>query len=348
MAELRPRALHLELSAYPEDAIERLESVVELTDGEALDAGAVPAALAEGRYTVLFVRLGITLTADDVAAAPDLRLVVTPTTGLDHLDVDGLRERGIRVISLRDARTAITSVHATAEHTFALLLACVRRLPQAHQDVAAGNWRRTAFLGTELAGRTLGIIGHGRLGRRVAGYGAAFGMTVIVHDQDPEALIDLPPGVTAAPWEAVLAGSDVVSLHLPLNDGTRHWLDASRISMLRDGAIVVNTARGELIDEVALSEALESRRLGGVAVDVVADDASWGERVGVSPLLDLVGTDANLIVTPHIGGWARDAVAATRRIVSELAVRAMGDPAEGGGFEPPRAVKPNTDSSRAP
>ena len=341
----RHRVLHLELDAYPEDAIALLEQTFDVVDGSGLSALDLPAALREGGHTVLFVRLGTSVTAAMIADAPALRLVVTPTTGLDHLDVDGLAAAGVRVLSLRDARSAITGVHATAELTWALLLACLRRLPEAVADVAAGNWRRQRFLGTELAGRTIGIVGHGRLGRRVAGYARAFGMTVLVHDVAEDALADLDAGTHAVDASTLLQNADVVSLHLPLDAQTRHWLDAERIALLRHGAVVINTARGELVDEVALADALRDGRIGGVAVDVLADDARWGSRTESSPLLRLIDEGVNLIVTPHIGGWARDAVATTRRIVTGLAIDAM---AEGGGFEPPRDLTPNTDSSRAP
>ncbi len=350
---LRPRALHLELSAYPEDALDRLEAAFDLVDGSTLDPSELGDALREGRYAVLFVRLGTPVTRATIADAPDLQLVVTPTTGLDHLDVEGLRSAGVQVLSLRDARTDILSVHATAEHTWALLLACVRHLPRAHADVTQGRWRRVPYLGTELAGRTLGIVGHGRLGRRVAGYARAFGMEVLVHDIDAAALRDLE-GARAVGPEELLGASDVVSLHLPLDASTAGWLSAERIALLRPGTVVVNTARGELVDESALAAALSSGHLGGAAVDVVADDSSWGETwgeaTGASPLLALLGTDANLVVTPHIGGWARDAVATTRRLVTGLAIAAVAGAAvaEGGGFEPPRDLTPNTDSSRAP
>jgi len=323
----RPRALHLELSAYPEDALEQLMDAFELTDGGDLRPDELGDALRDGGHEVLFVRLGTTVSRATVAGASALRLVVTPTTGLDHLDVEGLQDAGVRVLSLRDARTGILSVHATAEHTWALLLATVRHLPAAQADVTRGAWRRAPYLGTELAGRTIGIVGHGRLGRRVAGYARAFGMQVLVHDTDPAALADVAahaPGTRAVDAETLLRDSDVVSLHLPLAGDTHGWLSAERIALLREGAFVVNTARGEVVDEVALAGALTSGRIAGVGIDVVADDANWVDRAGDSPLLALLGTDANVVVTPHIGGWARDAVATTRRLVTTLAIDAAG------------------------
>ena len=323
MRDPRLSALHLELDAYPQDAVERLRAAMDVTDGSGLGGDEVGRALAEDGYDIVFVRLGVRIDAGVVEAAPSLRLVVTPTTGLDHLDIEALTAAGVRIISLRDAREAIAPVHATAEHTFALLLACIRGIPAAHHDVAAGAWRRKRFLGTELAGRTIGIVGHGRLGRRVASYALAFDMSVLVHDVAQTSLTDLPEGVTITDADDLLRTADVVSLHLPLDASTRGWLDSRRVARLKDGAVVVNTARGELVDEAALARSLGEGRLGGVAVDVIDDDANWGESVGESPLLELLPTGANLVVTPHIGGWARDAVARTRSIVTDLVIEGL-------------------------
>lgn len=322
----RRRALHLEYYAYPTDAQRQLDEAFELTDGSHLSSTDLADALIQGSYEVLFVRLGTTVTHATVANAPNLRLLVTPTTGLDHLDLDGLNAQGIRVLSLRDARTEIVGVHATAEHTWALLLATVRHIPSAQEDVAQGNWRRRPFLGTELAGRTIGIIGYGRLGRRVASYAHAFGMRILAHDTDPAALADLAHDASAVDPTTLLRSSDVISIHLPLNDQTRGWLSAERIGLLRHHTFVINTSRGEIIDENALADALASGRIAGVGVDVVANDANWTEVVGDSPLLAIQGTDVNLVITPHIGGWARDAVSTTRRLVTKLAIKAIGAP----------------------
>lgn len=316
----RPLALHLEHEAWPDDALALLDARFDVVRADAEDEAGVEALLAERPYEVLFTRLGLAIDATTVAACPTLRLVATPTTGLDHLDVAGLAARDVAVVSLRDARERIVDVTATAEHTWALLLACVRHLPAAAADVADGGWHRRRFLGRELAGRTLGIVGHGRLGRRVAGYGRAFGMEVLVTDVDPAALVDLAEGVRATDPDELLRLADVVSLHLPLSDATRGWLSAERIARLRPGAVVVNTARGELVDDRALAAALEAGRLGGVALDVVADDGRWGERVEDATLTRLVATRDDVVVTPHVGGWAVDAVATTRRLVAGLVV----------------------------
>ena len=194
----------------------------------------------------------------------------------------------------------------------------MRRIPSAALHVTEGGWDRRQFLGTELAGRTMGIVGYGRLGKRVAQYAAALEMNVLAHNNDLAAFREAPPGLVVADPEVLLSSSDVVSLHLPLTNETHRWLDSSRIRLLRHGAIVVNTARGELIDESELAGALTRGHVSGIAVDVVANDSNWGSAQGVSPLLDLARAGKNVVITPHIGGWASDAVAFTRNLVTEL------------------------------
>lgn len=316
----RLSALHLETDAYPADALTRLNEVLDLADGSLISSSDIAHELSSGDYAVVFVRLGVSLSASDVARAPNLRLVVTPTTGLDHIDVEGLASLGVDVLSLQDVKQQILNVYATAEHTLGLVLAMMRRIPSAALHVAEGGWDRRLFLGTELAGRTMGIVGYGRLGKRVAQYAAALDMNVLAHDNDPAAFQAAPPEVVVADPEVLLSNSDVVSLHLPLTRETHQWLDSSRIQMLRRGAIVVNTARGELIDERALAEALVQGNVSGIAVDVVANDSSWGFAQGLSPLLNLARAGKNVVITPHIGGWASDAVAFTRNLVTELVI----------------------------
>jgi D-3-phosphoglycerate dehydrogenase len=195
--------------------------------------------------------------------------------------------------------------------------------------VLDGRWQRDDLVGTELRGRSLGIIGYGRLGRMVAGYGVAFGMEVLVHDHDPVQLARAPGGVRAADLDDLLASVDVVSLHLPLDDSTRGFLDATRLRTMKAGARIVNTARGELIDEVALIEALRSGHLAGIAADVVADDSVWPGAVPAGqPLVELARQRPDIVITPHIGGYGTDAIATTRQYIAEqFALRVAQDAA---------------------
>jgi D-3-phosphoglycerate dehydrogenase len=260
----------------------------------------------------LILRLGLAADARVFDAAPDLRWLLTPTTGLDHIDCDAAAVRGVEVLSLRGHTDFLETIDATAEHTWALLLALCRKLPAAYESVQRGQWDRAPFLGTELAGRTLGVIGHGRLGRKVAGYGRAFGMRVIVHDIDEQARAGLPPGA-AVTLSVLLREADVITLHVHLDARTRGMLGPAEFAAMKQGALIVNTARGELIDDDALVACLRRGQVAGAAVDVVADDSRWNGTVPAGqPLLEYARTATNVVVTPHLGGYAVDAVRCTR------------------------------------
>ncbi|MEW5914171.1 MAG: NAD(P)-dependent oxidoreductase [Thermodesulfobacteriota bacterium] len=258
-------------------------------------------------FQVLIVRLGHQIDAQVMDSAPDLRCILTATTGLDHIDLEQARGRGLTVLSLQGEWEFLESVSATAEHTWGLLLALVRRIPAAFAAVRAGRWDRDAFKGRELMDRRLGCVGLGRLGRKVAGYGLAFGMSVAAYDPDPIKWVE---GVQRADsLEELLAMSDVLSLHPSLNEQTRGMIGARELALLPEGAVLLNTARGGLIDEAALLAALISGRLAGAALDVLA--AETGKGLPESPLLAYAQEHDNLIITPHLAGATRESMAKT-------------------------------------
>jgi D-3-phosphoglycerate dehydrogenase len=323
------RALHVEPARYDEDVRVLIEAVAAVDYVECSGQPELLAAIAAAPYDALFVRLGLAVDAAVLEAAPTLKWVVTPTTGLDHVDLGEAERRGVEVISLRGETAFLETISSTAEHTWALLLALCRRLPAAHGDVIHGHWRREPFLARELSGRTLGVVGCGRLGRMVAGFGLAFAMKVLVHDHNPENLARAPAGVEPVGLDQLLDTSDVVSLHLPLNESTRGFLSAERLARMRPGALLLNTARGELVDEAALLDALRSGRLAGAALDVLSGDSRWNGRVPDGhPLVAYARESAqyNLVLSPHVGGYGRTALSSTRRFVAQkfaAAVRAF-------------------------
>lgn len=272
--------------------------------------------------TALIVRLGHRVDDELLGRAPGLRVVATPTTGLDHVDLDAARRRGVTVLSLKGESEFLDTVHATAEHTWAILLALARRVPWAHEHAAAGGWERDRFRGRELAGRSLGVVGLGRVGRRVAGYGLAFGMRVAACDPSPVRWLDdvgRAPGV-----RELAAASDVLSVHVPLDATTKGLVGADVLAALPRGAVVVNTSRGAVVDEDALVDALESGRIGGAALDVLrgepsALDADLHPPAGVgapraacaSPLVALARRRSDVLLTPHVGGATFESMART-------------------------------------
>jgi D-3-phosphoglycerate dehydrogenase len=312
------RILHVEPDRYDDGARAVVEAVGEVAYVDCADQAAFGAALAEHRPHAVFVRLGLAVDRAAFQAAPDLRWIVTPTTGLDHIDVDEARRRNVEVVSLKGHTEFLASITTTAEHTWALLLAVRRRLVAATEDVLRGNWRRAPFLAEELDGETLGVVGCGRIGRMVAGYGIAFGMRVLVHDRDERALTAAPVGATPVALEELLAAGAVVSLHLPLDPSTAGFLSRARIDAMRPGAVLLNTARGELVDEAALLDALRRGHLGGAGLDVLSGDPVWDDGVPPDhPLVAYARTDPRLVVTPHTGGYGRTGIARTRRYVAE-------------------------------
>lgn len=269
---------------------------------------------------VLMVRLRHRIDAPLLAGAGNLRAIVSATTGLNHIDLDVCRSKNVEVISLRGEREFLESVTSTAELALGLLLALARRIVRAHADVLAGRWRRDEFFGSSLRGLTLGLVGLGRLGSVMAGYGQALGMRLIGTDQVASAI---PPFVHHVTLDALLAEADCVSLHASHIQGTPPVLRARELAIMKTGAILINTARGELVDEAALLAALESGRVGGYGADVLADETRWSD-CAEHPLVEYARTHSNVLLTPHLGGATRDGLERTEAFVVGKTLRHFG------------------------
>jgi len=236
----------------------------------------------------------VALRAPDLARLPDLKLIAVAATGTDNVDLAACRERGIAVANIRDY-----SVVSVPEHCFALMLAVRRNLRAYTADVDAGKWQAsTRFclldhpIG-DLAGSRLGIVGYGALGRRVAQIGRAFGMEIAVSSRSPVTDTD----VLALALAELLATSDVVSLHLPLTEQTRNLIGARELATMKRSSILINTARGGLVDESALAAALTDGVIAGAGFDVLSQEPPLPEN----PLLQL--RLPNFVLTPHVA-WA--------------------------------------------
>lgn len=248
---------------------------------------------------ILVVRLGHTIDRTILEGAPQLKAVVSATTGLNHIDVAAAEELGVAVLSLKGEVDFLRQIRATVEHTIGLMLAVLRRLPAATSHVEAGGWDRDPYRGHELARRTLGLVGCGRIGTEVAELAEAFGMDVAAFDPYAEPWGERPKRLSTL--EALLERSQVVSLHVPLNDETTGMIGAAELAHMPPGGVLINTSRGEIIDEAALLDALNDGSLAGAGLDVLADEASLheGER---RPLVDYAKDHDTLLITPHIGG----------------------------------------------
>lgn len=227
-------------------------------------------------------------------AAGRLRLVVRGGVGIDNIDLEAASKAGIAVANTPGANTI-----ATAELTMALMLALARNLMPAHNSITRGEWERKRFTGIELSGKTLGILGFGRIGREVGRRAKAFGMNVLAHDPYLTATAIAENGATAAPFEQVLEQADFITLHVPLTPETRHLIDATAFARMRHGVRLINCARGGLIDEDAAVQALRDGKLSGLALDVYAQEPPQPD----SPLL----ADERVIHIPHLGASTLEA-----------------------------------------
>lgn len=251
--------------------------------------GMSPGELAEAirGARALIVRSATQVTAEVLEAGKDLVVVGRAGVGVDNVDVAAATRRGVTVVN-----APLSNVVSAAEHTVALILAQARNIPQAHAALVAGRWERARHQGVELSGKTLGLVGLGRVGRLVAERLAPFGMVVVAHDPYVSAEQARELGVELVGLAELMARSDFVSLHAALTADTLGIIGAEVLAAAKPGIRIVNVARGGLIDEEALVEALRSGQVAGAALDVFD-----GEPIESSPLFGLAG----VVVTPHLG-----------------------------------------------
>ncbi|MGV3628887.1 MAG: hydroxyacid dehydrogenase [Betaproteobacteria bacterium] len=288
------------------------EALALLDDFEIVFAGKQPdeqtliALCASHQPVAIIVRYG-RITAQIIAASSRLHVISKHGSGIDTIDIEAARSRNVAV----KAATAVNAA-AVAEHTWALILACTKSVTQLNARMHGGHWDKASHKSIELKGRTLGLIGLGAIGQRVATVGAAMGMRILGHDPY---IKEAPPDIAMTTLPELLQTADIVSLHCPLTADNRRMINRETLSRMRHGAILVNTARGGLVDEAAVRDALESGCLRAAALDSFETEPPPPEH--------LLRNVTNLIMTPHVGGVTRDAyinmgVAAARNILAEL------------------------------
>jgi len=258
-------------------------------------------------YDAVLVRSGVKITGKVIAAADKLQVIGRAGIGVDNIDVDKATEKGIVVMNTPDANAT-----TTAELTFAHILSLSRSLPKADSSVRSGKWERSKFMGAELANKTLGIIGYGNIGRIVASRASAFKMKVVIFDPFVTQEACEKEGVISMDIDSLVKSADYITMHCPVNDKTRGIISAERIAMMKPSARVINVARGGLIDEQALYNALKAGKIGGAALDVFDT-----EPPGASPLFEL----ENVVFTPHLGASTDEAqVAAGYELARQIAI----------------------------
>src|SRR4051812_16784427 len=284
-------------------------------------------------YDALVIRSATQVTADVLGAAPNLKVIARAGIGLDNVDVEEATRRGVMVVNAPQS-----NIISAAEQTLALLLSQARNIPQAHADLIEGRWERSKWEGVELAGKTIGLVGLGRVGSLVAARAGGFGMRVIAFDPYVSAERAKEIGVEIMPTlEALLVQSDFVSIHLPRTPETEGLIGERELSLLKEGARIVNTARGGILDEDALVKALKDKRVAGAALDVFAEEPTTES--------DLFAFD-EVVVTPHLGAStveAQDKAGTTIAEMVRLALRGEFVPYAvnvSAGAEVPDVVRP--------
>jgi D-3-phosphoglycerate dehydrogenase len=263
-----------------------------------------------GEFDGIVIRSATKLTADLIENGSRLKVIGRAGTGVDNVDVDAATKRGIVVVNAPESNSV-----AAAEHTLALALALCRNVPQAHASLVHGEWARSRFAGNELYGKTLGVIGFGRIGQLVAKRAQAFEMNVVAFDKFVAAERFRELGVERAETtDELYAVADITTIHLPKTPDTVNWIDAEAIAKMKDGVRIVNCARGELVDLDALEAGLESGKVGGAALDVFPE-----EPFTAHPLF---GRE-NVVVTPHLGASTAEAQDRAGTITAEQVRRAL-------------------------
>ena len=264
----------------------------------------------------LIVRSGSRVDAELMAAGPSLRVIGRAGVGIDNIALDAAAERGIAVVNTPEANTL-----AAAEHAFALMLATARRVTEAHNSLAAGRWDRKQYMGVQLAGATLGLVGFGRIGRAVGHRALAFEMAVLTADPYIPAEVAHEHGAKMVELPELLAASDFVSLHAVAQEDGSALLDEAALAAIKPGAIVVNAARGSLIDPAAARAALDDGRLGGLGIDVYDPEPPPSDH-------PLIG-HPRVVHTPHLGastGAAQRDVSV--QVVAKVLAALRGEPVE--------------------
>ena len=261
-------------------------------------------------YNVLVVRSRTKVTREIIEAGENLRVVGRAGAGIDNIDVEAAKERGIIVLNTPEAPAI-----AVAELTMGLLLSLARQIPRADRSMKEGKWAKKEFKGWQLNGKTFGIVGLGHIGEKVARLAKAFGMKILITKRtppSPEILKELE--AEFVPLDELLRRSDIISLHVPLTPQTRHMIGEREIQLMKDGAFIINTSRGAVIDEKTLFNALKSGKLGGAALDVYEIEPPRDYSLMKLP---------NVVCTPHIGAQTVEAQRAAATLLAQKIVDAL-------------------------
>ncbi len=300
------RILIAETKDFSRETVILLNKTFEV-DVRDIESEEVPLVL--DQYDVFWFRLKYKLTSDIILNSNKCKYIICPVTGLDHIDIEACKIKGINIISLKGETAFLREVRATAEHTIGLTLSLLRQIPAAVRSVQNGIWNRDLFKGNEIYGKKVGILGVGRLGKITASYFKCFGAEVYGYDISP---VDASTCTPVSSMDELFASTDIISIHVNLNDATHHLVTKKQLALMKPGSFLINTSRGSIIKSEDLIWALEEQKLAGAAIDVIENEFNHKTDL----LTQYAAANKNLIITPHIGGNTWESFAKTELFVA--------------------------------
>ena len=261
-------------------------------------------------FDVLFVRLRFKLTTEILEKAKKLKYILTATTGLDHIDTGFFENVGGKVISLKGETAFLETIPSTAEHTWALLLSLIKKIPSSFDDVKKGNWNRDNFKGNNLRHKKIGILGLGRVGKQVANFAKAFQMDISYYDV---LQIDSEYKAVKTPKE-LFEWAEIISIHIPYSQGNKNFVDKSLLDCLKSNSVLINTSRGAIWEENYICQLLKQNKIKGIATDVIQNEFDK-KTILQNPLIKLANENYNVIVTPHIAGASFESMEMTEDFI---------------------------------
>jgi len=265
-------------------------------------------------YDILIVRIGLNVNKEVLDNGKNLKVVATATTGLNHIDMAYAKKKGVEVVSLKNEVTFLDTITSTAELAFGLMIDLMRLTPWAFESIKEYEFNLEEFKGQSLFGKTLGIVGMGRLGKIIAEGASGWRMNVIFCD--PNVSQEKFPAYKKVSFDELLKESDVVSVHAHLSPETEKMLNKDVFAKMKKTAYLVNTSRGELVDEGALLNALEQKKIAGYATDILSHELTLVEHFSNHPLVEYAKKHRNCIIVPHTGGLTYDSRIATDVFIS--------------------------------
>ncbi|MFC1668445.1 NAD(P)-dependent oxidoreductase [Chlamydiota bacterium] len=306
----RIRILNCEPDRYAQEAKKILHSFSDVTELK----GTKKTLLREIKhYDGVITRFGYAFDKELLGNALRLKVIGSPTTGLDHIDSEYACNKGVTVVSLKGQYAFLKKLPSTAEHTFALILGLVRNIYPAFEDVKNGKWDRDRFIGTQLYGKTIGIIGCGRIGSMVARMAYAFGMRVIVYDIEKQKRSDFFYPVSL---DELLEQADIITVHVPLEKKTTQLIGKDVFNKMKQGVFFINTSRGDVVCEKSLLAALKKGIVKGAALDVLCDELTSG-FIEHNNIVSYAKTHNAVLITPHLGGATSEAMAAAEVFIAK-------------------------------